>query len=91
MYRTRVQLDGMHCPMCEASVKGLVRKIYPNASLNASHKKGLLIIEDAFIPSRVELSRALESGGYEIQEISTEKFVKRPSIFSRLFGSLKSA
>lgn len=91
MYRTTVIIDGMHCPMCESQVKGLIRKLYPNASLSTAHKKGLLSIEYPFIPSQAEIRKALESGGYQVKSFSTEKFEKKPSLFARLFHSFKTA
>lgn len=91
MYRTTVIVDGMHCPMCESQVKSLVMKVLPQARLSASHKKGTLVIEDGFIPSGNLLRRALAEGGYEVKDLSTEKFEKKPGFFSSLFNALKSA
>lgn len=91
MYRTTVMVDGMHCPMCESQVKSLVMKILPEAKLSASHRKGTLIIEDAFIPSGNLLRKALADGGYEMKELTTEKFEKKPGFFSSIFHALKSA
>lgn len=91
MYRTTVIIDGMHCPMCESQVKSLVMKTLPEAKLSASHKKGTLTIEDSFIPSSNLIRKALSEGGYEVKDISTEKFERRPGFFATLFHALKSA
>ncbi len=71
MIETKVKVDGMMCPMCEAHVNDAVRRALPVKKVSSSHTKGetLILSEEAL--DEQTLRGAINATGYEVKAVSS--------------------
>ena len=83
MIRTRVQISGMRCGMCEAHINEAVRSAFPVKKVTSSRRKGeTVILSEAPVDTEV-LRQAIQASGY-IMLSAVRETVDRPSLLSRL-------
>ncbi|SKB71458.1 Copper chaperone CopZ [Lachnospiraceae bacterium] len=84
MLKTTVKIDGMMCGMCEAHIKDVIRKTFPDAKkVSASHAKG----EASFVSEKVDealLKTAITDTGYTFVSADSAPYEKKG-----LFGLFK--
>ena len=82
MLKITLEVEGMHCGMCETHVNDVVRRMDGVKKVRSSHAKGRteVITEDGV---NIELIKeAIAKQGYGGGRIETEPYVKR-GLFSR--------
>lgn len=82
MLKITLEVEGMHCGMCETHVNDVVRRMDGVKKVRSSHAKGRteVITEDGV---NIELIKeAIAKQGYGVGRIETEPYVKR-GLFSR--------
>lgn len=68
-----LEVEGMACPMCEAHMNDLIRKIYPDAKkVKSSHKKGITTFLCSEIPDEEKLGVAIDDTGYELKSMTVK-------------------
>lgn len=84
MNRYTLSIEGMMCGMCESHISQTLRKQFPEAKVNASHRKGLATVETDQTISSASFHQAIDPTGYRLKKIDCE-----PAKKSRLkwFGS----
>ncbi len=67
MYKTKVKIEGMMCPMCESHVNDTIRKSFPEAKkVKSSHTKNETIIISEKEYTKEQLSEILDPTGYKV-------------------------
>lgn len=79
-----LQIDGMHCPMCEDHVNNKIRRVKGVRKVSSSHRKNqaTVIIEEG--TSVEEVANAVTSQGYRLLHSETKPYVKK-GFFASLF------
>lgn len=85
MIETIIKIEGMACSMCESHMKDVIRRLYPDAKISASHKKAeVRVISD----SPLDVSRIKEEvlkTGYTFAGAQSGPYEKK-GFFSSWFG-----
>lgn len=82
MIKITMQVEGMHCGMCETHVNDVVRRVNGVKKVKSSHIKGIteVVADDG---ADIGLIRdGIVRQGYGVGEIKSEPYAKR-GIFSR--------
>ena len=81
MRKTRIEIDGMMCGMCEAHINEAIRKHFRASKVKASRtaKEAVILSEESI--DEEQLKRVIRETGYTPGAVVTEDGVKR-----RLFG-----
>lgn len=72
-----LDIEGMHCSMCEAHVLDQIRKVLPTGTkLKANHKKGtvVFVVDDDIDASVVK--DAISKEGYKVLSYKEEEYHK---------------
>lgn len=77
MYKTTVNIDGMMCTMCESHINKVVREAVDVKSVKSSHRKNTAEIITESSPDTEAITRAINSTGYTVTGIITEKHEKK--------------
>ena len=82
MIKIIVEVEGMHCGICETHVNDVVRRVGGVKKVTSSHSKGVteVIAEDNADTEAIKAAVAAQ--GYGVGEMSVEPYEKR-GIFSR--------
>ena len=62
---TKVNVEGMMCPMCEKHVKEAIEKNFDVTSVKASHEAKTVEIESAAPIDYEKLAAVIEEAGYQ--------------------------
>ena len=82
MLKITLEVEGMHCGMCETHVNDVVRRVEGVKKVASSHAKGRteVLAEDAV---NIELIKeAIAKQGYAVEKVTSEPYEKR-GLFSR--------
>jgi len=75
--KTVLNVEGMTCEGCEASIQGNVAKIAGVVSVKASHTKKTTVIEyDKTQTSELEIAKVISETGYKIFQESEKAAIK---------------
>lgn len=77
LFRTRVEVEGMMCGMCEAHVNDAVRKAIPVKKVSSSHTKGETIIITEGRPDTQRIQEAIDGTGYSVQSIESMPYISK--------------
>lgn len=82
MIKIILEVEGMHCGMCETHVNDVVRRIDGVKKVKSSHVKGLteVIAEDGVNAALIK--EAIAKQGYSVGGIASEPYEKH-GLFSR--------
>lgn len=77
MIELTIEVEGMHCGMCETHVNDVVRHVEGVKKVSSSHAKGrtVVIAEDAV--SRENVVRAISEQGYGVGKVEIKPYEKR--------------
>lgn len=82
MIKITMQVEGMHCGMCEAHVNDVVRCVNGVKKVKSSHIKGITeVVADDGVDIGL-IRDGIARQGYGVGEIKSEPYAKR-GIFSR--------
>ena len=81
MYKITLQVEGMHCGMCEAHVNDMVRKTASVKKVNSSHAKGETVILTENEIDEEAVKAAIGEQGYHVQSVKKEEY-KKKGLFS---------
>ena len=82
MLKITLEVEGMHCGMCETHVNDVVRRVEGVKKVASSHAKGRteVLAEDAV---NIELIKeAIAKQGYAVEKVTSEPYEKH-GLFSR--------
>ena len=79
-----MQIEGMHCPMCEDHVNDKIRRVRGVRSVKSSHRKGIAVVVLEEGTNREEVRNAVASMGYRFLSESEKPYQKR-SLFDKIF------
>lgn len=75
MIQTRIQIDGMACEMCEAHIRDVIRKHFPEAQkIRADHKEGLALVVAAQGLDVSTLKETIRESGYRVIRVTYEPY-----------------
>ena len=77
MHKTKVEIDGMACSMCEAHVCEALRKALRVKKIRASHKNGEAELLTQEPVDEKTLRQAVEATGYRVVSVKSEPYVKK--------------
>ena len=82
MRKITLEVEGMHCGMCETHVNDVVRRVEGAKKVKSSHAKGRtdVIAEDDADIERIK--EAIAKQGYGVGRIETEPYAKH-GLFAR--------
>jgi len=80
LIRTRVEVEGMMCGMCEAHVNDAVRKALPVRKIKSSHTKGETVILTEGVPDSDLIRRAIDATGYTVRKIESHPYYEKKSL-----------
>ena len=82
MLKITLEVEGMHCGMCETHVNDVVRRVDGVKKVSSSHAKGRteVIAEDGVDITRIKA--AITAQGYGVGRIETQPYEKH-GLFSR--------
>ena len=82
MLKIMLEVEGMHCGMCETHVNDVVRRVDGVKKVKSSHAKGRteVIAEDGTNIGLIK--EAIAKQGYGVGKVETEPYEKR-GLFSR--------
>lgn len=82
MLRIWLEVEGMHCGMCESCVNDAVRGVDGVKKVKSSHSKGrtVVIADDKVNPD--DIAGAISALGYKVGATETSPYVKR-GLFGR--------
>lgn len=77
MVEITIEIEGMHCSMCEAHVNDVIRRVEGVKKVNSSCRKGkaLVIGEDSL--NSEEVIKAITSQGYVVSNVERKEYVKK--------------
>ena len=84
MLKITMQVDGMHCGMCEAHLNDTVRRAFKVKKVSSSSSKGQTVIITENDIDEQQLKDAVKQTGYEVKAVSKEPYEKKG-----LFGKSK--
>ena len=77
MIETKVKVDGMMCPMCEAHINDAVRRALPVKKVSSSHTKGETVILSEEALDEQAVRDAINATGYEVKAVSSAPYQKK--------------
>ena len=80
MIRTRIEVDGMMCGMCEAHVNEAIRKAIPVKKVSSSHTHGETIILTEGTPDSEKIRKAIDETGYTVLSINSAPYMEKKSL-----------
>lgn len=83
MQEIMLEVEGMHCGMCETHVNDVVRRVAGVKKVTSSHRKGqaLVLAEDAV--SSEAIRSAIEKQGYRVGSVQAHSYEKRHRFFGK--------
>ena len=81
MVKITLEVEGMHCGMCESHVNDAVRRACNVKKLNSSHVKRIteIVAEDGTDVEKIK--SAIAAQGYGVGNVKTEPYEKRGRLF----------
>ena len=83
MYKIILNVDGMHCGMCESFVNNVVRECADVKKVKSSARRGQTVIFCETMPDIEKIKGAIEQKGYRVLSSECEETVKRGLFKSR--------
>ena len=80
LIRTRIEVDGMMCGMCEAHVNEAIRKAIPVKKVSSSHTHGETIILTEGTPDSEKIRKAIDETGYTVLSINSAPYIEKKSL-----------
>ena len=80
LIRTRVEVDGMMCGMCEAHVNEAIRKAIPVKKVSSSRTRGETIILTESAPDTEKIRKAINETGYTVISINSTPYMEKKSL-----------
>ena len=77
MIETKVKVDGMMCPMCEAHINDAVRKALPVKKVSSSHTNGETVILSEEALDEQAVRDAINATGYEVKAVTGAPYQKK--------------
>ena len=78
MYRVKLTIDGMACPMCEAHINDGIRRLVPDAKkVSSSFRSGEAVFLSPDRPDRERLENEIAKTGYRVTDYSCEPYEKK--------------
>lgn len=77
MFKITLQIDGMHCGMCEAHINNAIRSAFPVKKVTSSHRKGQTIILTENDLDEQQLRAEIDKTGYRILSFHKEPYEKK--------------
>lgn len=81
MVKVVMQIEGMHCGMCEAHVNDAVRRSADVKKVSSSCRKGTASFLAADEGAAEAVRVAVEALGYRVLGVQTETYEKRGGLF----------
>lgn len=87
MFKTVVEVEGMACGMCEASINDSIRKNFDVIKVTASRNKKRVEIISKKQLSKTVMQQVISEKGYSINSIDSFPYEKKArfSIFKNIF------
>lgn len=68
-----VHVGGMHCDMCEASIKKGINELEGIESVTASWNDSVAVVKyDESLTTMTDIEKAIEKRGYTVKEVETD-------------------
>ncbi len=83
MIKVIMEVEGMHCPMCENRVNNAVKAIAAPRSISSSAKDGLTEFTVTALPDENAIRAAIEDLGFTVKAYRSEEEKKRFSLFGK--------
>lgn len=83
MVKIIMDVEGMHCPMCENRVNNAVKAIAAPQSISSSAKDGKTEFVAAEAPDEAAVRAAVEDMGFAVKGYKLEEYKKGFSLFRR--------
>lgn len=83
MVKVIMEVDGMHCPMCENRVNNAVKALTVPRSISSSAKDGLTEFTVSEAPDETAIRAAVEDIGFTVKSYRTETVKKGFSLFGK--------
>ena len=80
LIRTRVEVDGMMCGMCEAHINEAIRKTIPVKKVSSSHTRGETIILTEGTPDTEKIRKAIDETGYKVLSINSSLYLEKKGL-----------
>lgn len=77
MVKTKLEIEGMMCGMCEAHINDTVRKSFNVKKVTSSHKKGVTEIVSENEINKEELEKAINETGYKLISVTSSAYEKK--------------
>lgn len=76
MKEIEIEIEGLHCSMCETYINNLVRKIYDVKKVKTSHTKGnCVIVCDENVDENI-FKDVISKSGYRVLSLKTKPYKK---------------
>lgn len=83
MIKVIMEVEGMHCPMCENRVNNAVKAIAAPRSITSSAKDGITEFTVTALPEESAIRAAIEDIGFSVKSYRSEEEKKRFSLFGK--------
>lgn len=83
MVKVIMEVEGMHCPMCENRVNNAVKAIVAPRSISSSAKEGRTEFTASDAPDEAAVRAAIEDMGFSVKSYSVEAAKKGFSFFGK--------
>lgn len=80
LIRTRIEVEGMMCGMCEAHINDAVRKVCPVKKVSSSHTRGETVIITDGMPDVQRIRKAIEESGYSTGAVLSTPYVEKKNL-----------
>lgn len=77
MQKVTIEIEGMHCGMCESHVNDLFRKAVPLKKVQSSHLKNQTTLIGEGPYEEETIRKALDGSGYQVGKITIEAYQKK--------------
>ncbi len=83
MVKVIMEVEGMHCPMCESRVNNAVKALTAPRSISSSAKDGITEFTVSDSPDEAAVRAAVEDMGFTVKGYRTENVKKGFSLFGK--------
>ncbi len=77
MQEIKIEVEGMHCGMCESHVNDVVRAVAGVKKVKSSHAKGVSVIIAEDGTRAEDIAAAISAQGYGVGKTETAPYKKR--------------
>ncbi|MGN0806305.1 MAG: heavy-metal-associated domain-containing protein [Candidatus Coproplasma sp.] len=84
MIELKIEVEGMHCGMCESHVNDVVRRVNGVKKVSSSHSKNQTVVVAEDDVNQEAIVQAIKAQGYAVGRVDSKPYIKRG-----LFGKKK--